>query len=98
MCARRIQLAVQSLTSPAERRLQFDGFTLRRAEICQQGREEADQGEIGAKVEDEWEAVAIGQGAEESGAEAAEAEEETGHRADLAGDELLRVNENGGEG
>ena len=47
-------------------------------------------------MEDEGKAVAIGQGAEEGGAEAAEAEgeaeEEAGHDADFVGDELLRVN------
>ena len=84
------------------RRLQFHALAARGAEIWEQGGEEADQREIGADVEDEGKAVAIGQGAEEGGAEAAqaegEAEEEAGHRADFAGDELLRVVENAGNG
>jgi hypothetical protein len=53
-------------------------------------------------LEDELDAVVIGEGAEDGGADAAqaegEAEEEAGHGADLAGDEFLRVNEDGGEG
>jgi hypothetical protein len=53
-------------------------------------------------LEDELDPAAIGEGAEDGGADAAqaegEAEEETGHRADFAGDELLRVNQNGGKG
>src|SRR5688572_25621191 len=74
----------------------------RRTEVRQQGREEADQREVGANVEDKRKAAAIGEGAEEGGAEAAqaegEAEKEAGHRADFAGDEFLSVNENGGKG
>jgi hypothetical protein len=42
-------------------------------------------------VEDEGDAVAIGDFAEDGGAEA-------GHGADFAGNQLLRANENGGEG
>jgi hypothetical protein len=65
-------------------------------------REEADQREIGADVENVLDAVLVGEGAEDGGADAAkaegEAEEEAGHRADFAGDELLRINENGGDG
>jgi hypothetical protein len=53
-------------------------------------------------LKDELNAAAIGQCSEDGGADAAqaegEAEEEAGHRADFAGDELLRVNQNGGEG
>ena len=53
-------------------------------------------------MEDEGQAVAIGHGAEHGGANAAEsegeAEEEAGHRAHFAGDELLRVNQDGGKG
>ena len=50
-------------------------------------------------MEDELDAVAIGDGAEDGGANAAqaegEAEKEAGHGADFAGDELLGVNEDG---
>jgi hypothetical protein len=46
-------------------------------------------------VEDERDAVAIGHGAEDGGADAAqaegEAEKEAGHRPDFAGDEFLRT-------
>src|SRR5688572_8592379 len=74
----------------------------RRTKVRQQGGEEADQREVGANVEDKREAVAIGQGAEEGGAEAAQAEgepeEESGHGADFAGDEFLGVNKDGGKG
>ena len=52
-------------------------------------------------MEDELDAVAIGDGAEDGGADAAQAEgeadEEAGHGADFAGDEFLGVNENRGE-
>ena len=53
-------------------------------------------------MEDELDALSIGQGAEDGGTDAAqaegEAEEEAGHRSHFAGDQLLRVNQNGGEG
>ena len=53
-------------------------------------------------MEDEGNAAVIGHGAEDGGADAAkakgQAEEEAGHGADFAGDQLLRVNKNGGEG
>jgi hypothetical protein len=53
-------------------------------------------------LEDERHTVAIGHGVEDGGADAAEsegeAEEEAGHCAHSAGDELLGVNEDGGEG
>src|SRR5260370_14377010 len=53
-------------------------------------------------MEDERNAMAIGHDAEEGRADAAqsegEAEEEARHRAHLAGDELMRVNKDGGEG
>lgn len=53
-------------------------------------------------MEDERNAVAIGDGAEDGGADAAQSEgqpeEESGHRAHFAGDQLLRENQDGGEG
>ena len=74
----------------------------RGAQVWQQRGEEADQREIGTDLEDELDALAIGHGAEHGGADAAEsegkAEEEAGHCAHFAGDELLRVNEDGREG
>jgi hypothetical protein len=73
-----------------------------RPEFWEQCGEEADERQIRADVEDEGDAVVIGDFAEKGGAEAAEAEggaeEEAGHRPDFAGDEFLRVNEDGGEG
>ena len=42
-------------------------------------------------MEDELDAAAIGECAEDGGADAAESEGEAGHRADFAGDELQRT-------
>src|SRR5437763_14384064 len=74
----------------------------RRAEVWEECSEKADEREIGADLENVRDAVLVGEGAEEGGADAAEtegeAEEETGHRAYFAGNEFLRVNQDGGEG
>jgi hypothetical protein len=48
-------------------------------------------------MEDELDAVVIGDGAEYGGADASQAEEQAGHGTDFAGDEFLGVNEDGGE-
>ena len=88
--------------SPTGRRLQFHALALRTGEIRKQRSQQTDEREIGADVEDELDALAVGKCTENGGADATQAEgepeEEAGHGADFAGDELLGVNENGGEG
>ena len=65
-----------------------------RAEVWQQRGEQADERQIRADLEDEGDAVLIGDGTEHGGADPAEAEsepeEKAGHRADFAGNERKR--------
>lgn len=64
--------------------------------------EQADGGEEGTDLVDEFDAGGVGQAAEDSRADAShaksEAEEETGDESDAAGNQFLGVDEDGGEG
>src|SRR3954464_3001494 len=90
-------------TIPArKRRARVDSSAATIAQVGQERGQQPDEWQVRANVEDELDAMLIGNGAEEGGADAAqperEAEEEAGHRAHFAGNEFLRINQNGGEG
>ena len=78
--------------------LEFSGWL----EVGEEPGEEADGGQVGAELVDVDDAGGVGYFAEDGGTDAShaegEAEEEAGDHADAAGDELLRVDEDGGEG
>ena len=68
----------------------------------QQRGDRAQQRQEGAQAINEFDAVAVGNGSEHRRTDAAhaegEAEEQSGHRADPAGQEFLRINDDGGKG
>ena len=71
------------------------------ADVRQKGGEEAEEKQIGAELKNKWDTGVVGEMTEGGGADSTHAkrqtEEETGDEADAVREELLRVNENGGE-
>ena len=83
-------------------RLLAAAWPLASPDIGQEGGQQANKGQIGADLVDGFDAGGIGQSAQQGGPYPShtegEAEEEAGNGADLAGYQILGVDQDGGEG